>query len=358
MTHLKSASLTLKSSVLLALLMLCQMQLQAQKKELYIDSLVNIDSTTKVISLSLKGRNLTNIISMQGSVVWDTAVLSYNTISYGSSNINIAKGDMNLNQTAKGAVSFAWFDANLEAQSVADGSTFFTITFNVKKFVSGAKTTIALSNSPTTILLGVPGTTDPVVNATDTTYTNGLVSFLPTVLPLQLTQFKGRIISNDCELQWATASELNVAYFEVQKSKSAASAFTTIATVKASGYAAGKSYTYTDARVGNNSVNYYRLKFVDVAGAVSYSNIIASNAVASPRIIVSPNPARNIVKIQSDNLTEVNIFDLQGKLQMNKKLSGADAQTTLNIAGFARGTYLIQTLSKEGKAQVQRFVID
>jgi hypothetical protein len=96
-------------------------------------------------------------------------------------------------------------------------------------------------------------------------------------LPIQLRSFTGRLCSSDLvRLEWSTTSETNNYGFEVQRSSSPASGFTTIAGSFVAGHGttlALHCYAYTDS-TASGVAPYYRLKQIDLDGMLHYTDAI------------------------------------------------------------------------------------
>ena len=92
-------------------------------------------------------------------------------------------------------------------------------------------------------------------------------------LPVKLIAFSGKLSMENIALSWATSSETNSAYFEIEHSKSGYD-FTSIGKVTAAGNTNVQSnYRFTDYNA-IKGINYYRLKQTDLDGNYVYSNII------------------------------------------------------------------------------------
>jgi len=93
------------------------------------------------------------------------------------------------------------------------------------------------------------------------------------LLPVQLTSFSGLRDRFDVILQWRTASELNNAYFEVQRSQDGID-FIPLSHVAGHGtFFEPADYYYRDKSIGliKSPFLYYRLKQVDYGGDFIYS---------------------------------------------------------------------------------------
>lgn len=94
------------------------------------------------------------------------------------------------------------------------------------------------------------------------------------VLPIELLYFLGFNDNNKNTLNWRTATEINNAYFSIEKSSDAYS-WDVIGKLSGSGNSESyKDYKFVDIEP-IHGINYYRLKQVDYNGAYKYYGIIA-----------------------------------------------------------------------------------
>lgn len=74
---------------------------------------------------------------------------------------------------------------------------------------------------------------------------------------------------------------------------------------------------------------------------------------------VFPNPARSVIKIRSkieDDLFDISIYDLMGRLMIQKTLASVNGLGEFEI-DLLNGVYLISVLNKEGNACYKKLVI-
>ncbi|MBL7815944.1 MAG: T9SS type A sorting domain-containing protein [Saprospiraceae bacterium] len=124
-------------------------------------------------------------------------------------------------------------------------------------------------------------------------------------IPVELVSFTGSVINqNDAKLQWQTATELNNAYFAVERSFDGQN-FVEIGQVKGSGTSnQTHQYTFIDRNLPQ-SVAYYRLRQIDNDGKQSLSNAISLRFdKAKHTIAVFPNPTTDKIFIQNYENTE------------------------------------------------------
>jgi hypothetical protein len=99
-------------------------------------------------------------------------------------------------------------------------------------------------------------------------------------LPVQLSAFSGQITSTGSLLSWTTATELNSARFEVERSADG-TRYATLASLTAAGTStAAHNYQFLDA-AAPASTSYYRLRQVDLDGIAVYSPVVVLTRAAS-----------------------------------------------------------------------------
>ena len=176
-----------------------------------------------------------------------------------------------------------------------------------------------------------------------------LFGTVTTVAPVELTKFEAKSNQNKVNLKWATATELNNNYFEVQHSADGRD-YKTIGTLKGNGTTPiGSVYNFEhlSPTVG---INYYRLKQVDVDGKYEYSPI-RSVLFGKNKISVSPTFARENVTIyvSDDQSTNFGIYNLASQQVLSGKAIG---QERINVGFLQTGMYFIRTESGD----VTRFI--
>ncbi len=172
------------------------------------------------------------------------------------------------------------------------------------------------------------------------------------VVPVELVNFNAKRSGSDVQVDWTTASEKNSAFFQVQRalvSEKGTGSYSDVLYKPAQGQSTvATSYTGRDANVSSASAWSYRLKMVDLDGAVRYSSevlVAADDQVAT--LAASPNPATNDVtlslNLSGSGMTEINLVDINGRTVQtiaNDEMSGART-LHFNVADLASGTYTV-----------------
>ncbi|MBC7651900.1 MAG: T9SS type A sorting domain-containing protein, partial [Deinococcales bacterium] len=185
-----------------------------------------------------------------------------------------------------------------------------------------------------------------------------------TVLPTKLTSFTAQLQSSKTvAVNWATASEVNADYYQVQRSTNGSS-FTSIGKVAAKG--AG-NYTYNDdlsSITPQPSTIYYRLQMVDKDGSVAYSKVASCQLsfASNKALVIYPNPVQatlfaEVTAGKAGKVTMV-VTDMQGK-QLRSQTAAVNAGITalsIDANGLAAGSYVLIVTDSDGEQQKQQFV--
>lgn len=178
-------------------------------------------------------------------------------------------------------------------------------------------------------------------------------------LPVTFASFTGLKDGAKNFLQWSTTTELNNAFFSLERSLDGAN-FNELTTVTSKAVNGNSNttlnYDFTDFKpiAGNN---YYRLKQVDKDGKFSYSQVVLLKGNKTNGISISavyPNPAKDNVSIvfNTEFAAKVNIaiVDIAGKVVQQKQTSLSSGQTnyTTNISTLKAGNYIVKISDVNG----------
>jgi len=244
-----------------------------------------------------------------------------------------------------------------------------TVTFNVNNVSSGAWYAL-LDNNGTSYATSVYKTTTSSFNLTTNTFnTPGTYNLSLTAnklsgcalsfqtasiqvsspLPLTLTSFEATAQDATVLLRWTTASEQNVSHFEIERSIDG-TVFAPIGNVKAAGNSRlPENYQFTDPAPGTGKI-YYRLKMVDLDGAVTYSKIAAVSIIPQLTVTsVAPNPFTDAIDIRlqlgQPQQLRVRMLDAAGKEMRSVLYNGQKGMNTLQVfqlGKLAAGLYILQ----------------
>lgn len=172
-------------------------------------------------------------------------------------------------------------------------------------------------------------------------------NFTNTPLPVELLAFEARVVTLDgVELTWSTGSELNNAFFAVERSRDGRS-FEEIATVIGEGSTLVRNdYALVD-QAPLTGTSYYRLKQVDTDGTFTYSEVRAVTLGSTEVLEVYPNPAGDHVRavgLGPEGITGAEMFNAAGE-RMNLP-SGAWNNGALDISSLPAGLYILRVGGK------------
>jgi len=179
---------------------------------------------------------------------------------------------------------------------------------------------------------------------------------------VELMNFDGRTEEGANHLNWATASETNNAYFEIQRSIDGVD-FRAIGTVEAAGNSSVvNNYSFVDAQTPCAAI--YRLAIVDKDGAVEYSNTISLTKDCNVFGInnIAPIPATDHIIVSYDMITEgtvnINIIDVTGKVIDNINTMATTGNNTLQLTvnTYQAGVYFI-SIHNGQTSVVDRFIV-
>ncbi|SIQ68655.1 IPT/TIG domain-containing protein [Pontibacter lucknowensis] len=175
-----------------------------------------------------------------------------------------------------------------------------------------------------------------------------------TPLPVELIAFNARKEGNGVQLTWATASELDNDYFEVQMTDDLKGEFKAVGKVKSKVNTTALRQDYQFNHKGNfNGTRYYRLKQVDLDGTFEYSKVVAvsSNGVnlaVGPRVYPNPINADSKLVYNADRAGKLNvrIVNMNGSAVQNLSYDIEEGENTilLNLNyNLPTGIYILMT---------------
>ena len=170
-------------------------------------------------------------------------------------------------------------------------------------------------------------------------------------LPVKLLYFKAKNQNGTSHITWATASEINNDYFNIEKSKDGKN-FEIIGKINGAGNSQQiLKYEFIDSNLASG-INYYRLKQTDYNGEFSYSDIeIINNYKENEnkiKLSLYPVPATDLINIElnsvADLKTRVKVLNILGNpvLEKNITLQRGNNHVEMDINNLPEGVYFIQ----------------
>jgi hypothetical protein len=182
--------------------------------------------------------------------------------------------------------------------------------------------------------------------------TTGFESLI--TLPVNFTQFTGRILNQSALLNWKVAGEKDVLKYVVERSTNGTD-FTKVGEVTASGLT---EYAYTDANLAQG-VYFYRIKNEDVDGLFRYSTIVRLNLNKVITVRAFPQPAYTNVTIEHGIVAKsgkLSILTSNGQLLREITVKPNTTQTLINLTGFNSGLYILRFDNGSGQVETLKLV--
>jgi hypothetical protein len=153
--------------------------------------------------------------------------------------------------------------------------------------------------------------------------------------------------NNEAQLKWSTLTEVNTAYFNIERSSDGIN-WQVVGAITAKGNSTTTtSYSFTDA-LPFGGTNYYRLKQVDNDGQYAYSPVRTLQFTGQWLVKLYPNPVQNFVVLEFNNDRDeraaINIQSISGStiFSTEQRLVAGLNRITLNQVQFmAQGTYML-----------------
>lgn len=203
----------------------------------------------------------------------------------------------------------------------------------------------------TDILIGLEG--EPLAAAV------GLGDFGFGVAPVSWLELKARQVSGGLLLNWATASETNNAYFEIER-KGPEQAFQTIGRIAGKGTTTSLSvYQYLDPRPLREGA-IYRLRQVDTDGGYSFSSWVYGGPVWVQAAPVLNNPFGEHLQLNPAYRDmrggKLALLLPDGRMVLSESWGPGQMPAKIATAHLAQGMYLAQWQEEGQPPQWQRLV--
>jgi hypothetical protein len=182
-------------------------------------------------------------------------------------------------------------------------------------------------------------------------------------LNISLNYFRGAQIDKKHLLSWKVNCTSIQAKFELQRSSDGRD-YTTINSLTADKDRCGTPFEFIDENPLQGK-NYYRLKFIDVDGKISYSNIVVLTQKMNLIEVISLNPniitsGNSLLKINAAERESINIVtsDYTGRVIKTQIISlqiGLN-QIAIDVNNLASGTYNITCYMAKQKPQTLKLI--
>lgn len=169
------------------------------------------------------------------------------------------------------------------------------------------------------------------------------------ILDKNFVDFRAELLDNSVQLNWKVLNNLQVKYFEIQRSDDGINFFTIDKVSRHASENTSASYSYRDdvSSIYNRFVH-YRIKMMNINNVPNHSSIATIPLFPSEETLISlsPNPVRDIMQLhirsKSGKTIRVEFFDQSGKLISSRKfdLKGRNVITLDDLTGKFRGIYI------------------
>lgn len=191
------------------------------------------------------------------------------------------------------------------------------------------------------------GAVDPVPNTYTVDWSDPL--------PVELLFFQANAVGRTSLLEWITSSELNNAFFEIQRSKDLSS-WETLDVMEGHGTSLEEHrYDYTDVHP-YQGINYYRLRQVDYNGEFTYSGIRSVIFGTEIEPIVYPNPTLGKFYLRNvlfEDIVGISVYD---RIGIKVKELPVNPTLEMDITNLSSGVYYIKVKFSDGQEIMIRMV--
>ncbi|MEZ5047544.1 MAG: T9SS type A sorting domain-containing protein [Chitinophagaceae bacterium] len=181
-----------------------------------------------------------------------------------------------------------------------------------------------------------------------------------TLFPLasEFLSLKGKSNTINNELIWTNNEIEDANYTYILEKSNDAKTWFAIYSEKSIGKGDVKSFKYFDTNK-NLPKYYYRIQVQDIDNKIKYSNMIELFN-ASDKTIVSlyPNPVKDNLHVSINHFqnSNINIYDMQGKIVLSKPLK--QTATTLSIKGIPSGIYQVKITKANEVLHTEKLIIE
>lgn len=191
-------------------------------------------------------------------------------------------------------------------------------------------------------------------------------AFLASIFPSRLISFSVRNMVSYVGVNWQTENEQDMVNYEVERSFDGRQ-FSSIKTIAARRGSLANNYVYNDAdvlRSSNNTV-YYRIKFVDIAGEIFYSDIKTVKLNKEGTLFADnlPNPFSGVLEFnllsKNAGSASIRITDMSGRtlLSVARNLVAGDNRISLpRTDALPNGIYTMEITALNNERKTIKLV--
>ena len=187
------------------------------------------------------------------------------------------------------------------------------------------------------------------------------------MLPVKYISFSAAAFAKKVELNWLTDNEVNVNYFELERSFDG-SHFSAIGMIMDGfDYGSNKNYTMSDHDkvLAGREIAYYRLKQVNMDGTFNYSSVVMVKLQANKGITmqVTPNPFTDNLSVHFKAVASgtglINMQNVTGEVVAVKNIifdKGDNIIQIGNLSGLSRGVFAVKVIINGIVADNQKII--
>jgi hypothetical protein len=173
-----------------------------------------------------------------------------------------------------------------------------------------------------------------------------------TLLPLVFNDIAAKYVAGWPVIKWSVADAIDIDHYELEKSNDAIQ-FSTISTIKFKGE---KEYLVIDS-TKIEDMNYYRIKGLKSNGDVFFSKIVSLVNDKPFAYSLSPNPAKDIIRISGLGINKVEIINGIGVIVRNISFNST-SNPLVKLDGLAKGVYYVLIINDKMENKVRRLIIE
>jgi hypothetical protein len=221
--------------------------------------------------------------------------------------------------------------------------------------------TSALGNFSTPQVGSVTSTSSPTAFNSFSSFTLGSRNTGWNPLPIGLLSFTATPVNSVVDLNWATKTEVNNHYFDIEKSKDGIH-FEFLQKVNSEAPNGNSNITLNYKAYDLkpfSGINYYRLKQTDYNGNYTYSNIVQVIFDTKSFVSVYPNPASDniYVNVSSDyDNANLKFIDALGREVLSQTISSSSVNS-INTISLAPGMYNVIINNGNGEVSNTKITI-
>lgn len=190
-----------------------------------------------------------------------------------------------------------------------------------------------------------------IANGNGCTSTATSVFFVNAPLSIGIVDLAAQKQENSIVVFWKTIGGEDNTFFDVERSTDKLK-FEPIATLSPT---ATHGYLSTDNRLPETEAVYYRIVAREKDGKKIYSSVVTVNLLdPTASLQVYPNPVKDVLNVEGKEIKSLTIYDAEGRRVIVK--AGFSGKATVNVSGLAKGTYLVQAITKDESKIEKRFI--